>query len=59
MSQKSGFQKVLDAMTHQLPKAAKGKDYYPAVIVGANIGGLFSKHLAQATHGNRPNAFTG
>jgi predicted esterase YcpF (UPF0227 family) len=57
MSQKSGFQKVLDKMTHQLPKAAKGKDYYPAVIVGANIGGLFSKHLAQQTHGKSTSIF--
>lgn len=53
MSQKSGFMKLLDKLTHQLPRATPGKNFYPCVIVGSNLGGIFSTAFISKSHGKK------
>lgn len=38
-------------MTHEIPKALPNLAKYDVVVIGANIGGLFTKHFSRLNHG--------
>merc|ERR1740115_5201 len=48
----SGFQKVLDAITHTLPASPKGASHYECIVVGKGLGAPFTHRLAHRTHGH-------
>ena len=48
---KSTFQKILQKVTHQSDASPAGLKKYDLLVVGANIGGILTRHFEQFDHG--------
>lgn len=48
----STFQKLLDVLTHKLPQSPPGLKKYEVVVVGKNLGAVFTKRFSHLTHGH-------
>ena len=54
MGKKSLFDKIIQKVTHSKDPSPKGLSHYPLMIIGNGVGGVFSQHLSNVTHGHIP-----
>lgn len=51
MSFKNTFKKLLSKLAPEIPKAPSGLNKYNIVVIGSNIGGIFTKFFSKFDHG--------
>ena len=54
MGKESFLDKVLSALAHTVPKAPANLTHYPVIVVGSNVGGVFTNVFSHYDHGHTP-----